>query len=139
MASFPDNLNTPHEETDDEFDTDSYNCHENLLIIQNQMYLEEVRRASLLVSDAESIREHDTLQQHNSSSSSSATSTRTSSTWEADLIEEVRSYECLWNTCCRGYKETPKKAEAWRQISAKINIEGTVTMFYTVYIHFYCS
>ena len=53
MASFPDNLNTPHEETDDDFDTDSYNCNENLLILQNQMYLEEVRRASLLVSDAE--------------------------------------------------------------------------------------
>ena len=133
MASFLDNLNTPHEETDDDFDTDSYNCNENLLIIQNQMY--EVRRASLLVSDAESIRD-DTLQQQNSSSSSSATSTRTSSTWEADLIEEVRSYECLWNTCCRGYKETPKKNEAWRQISGKINIEGTVTIFYTVYIHF---
>ena len=44
--------------------------------------------------------------------------------WEIDLIEEVRSYECLWNTKCRAFKETPKKIEAWRQISAKLNVES---------------
>ena len=30
--------------------------------------------------------------------------------WEVDLIEEVRSHECLWNVKCRAYKETPKKS-----------------------------
>ena len=47
-----------------------------------------------------------------------------SENWEVDQIEEVRSYDCLWNTTCRAFRETPKKAEAWRQISAKLNMEG---------------
>ena len=40
------------------------------------------------------------------------------------LIEEVRKYQCLWNTTCRSFKETPKKAEAWRRVSVAMKMEG---------------
>ena len=39
---------------------------------------------------------------------------------EIDLIEEVRGYDCLWNVRSKALKESPKKAEAWRQILAKL-------------------
>ena len=40
------------------------------------------------------------------------------------LINEVKSYRCLWDTKCRSYKENPKKAEAWRAIASKLQRSG---------------
>ena len=110
----------PHEEVEENFNTDHYNSIEDSFIYNNRLYLQESRRRALVVSDNSEIQEHDAtghqfqLQevQHHSKN------------WEVDLIEEVRNYDCLWNTTSRAFKETPKKAEAWRQISAKLNIEG---------------
>ena len=103
----------------DDFNTEQYDSEENSFIISNQRYLIKEQEKSLIVSDGSSIQEKRLpplqqqhplhIQQHN---------------WEIDLIEEVRSYECLWNTKCRAFKETPKKAEAWRRISAKLNLGG---------------
>eukprot|EP00111_Clytia_hemisphaerica_P013890 TCONS_00040878-protein len=31
------------------------------------------------------------------------------------LINEVKSYQVIWSTFCKGYKETPKTKEAWTQ------------------------
>ncbi|XP_065056835.1 uncharacterized protein LOC135685032 [Rhopilema esculentum] len=36
------------------------------------------------------------------------------------LINEVQLYRCLWDPRARAYKETPKKNEAWKQISTKL-------------------
>ena len=36
------------------------------------------------------------------------------------LINEVQFYRCLWDPRSRAYKETPKKAEAWKQISVTL-------------------
>ena len=44
--------------------------------------------------------------------------------WQVDLINLVHNYPCIWNTTARSFKETPKKTEAWRRISVKLNIEG---------------
>ena len=41
------------------------------------------------------------------------------------LINEIKSYKCLWDTSCRSYKEKPKKDESWRLISAKLQTEGS--------------
>ena len=75
---------------------------------------------AVLVSDSRAIQH----EQHQEQEEEVARSDPPSKNWEVDLIEEVRSYDCLWNTTCRAFKETPKKAEAWRQISAKLNMEG---------------
>lgn len=40
------------------------------------------------------------------------------------LINEVRSFRCLWDTKCRGYKDTPKKTQAWKQIAIKLGRTG---------------
>ena len=40
------------------------------------------------------------------------------------LINEVKSYKCLWDPRCRAYKETPKKLEAWKIISIKLSKSG---------------
>ena len=40
------------------------------------------------------------------------------------LIEDVRKYQGLWNTTARSFKETPKKAEAWRRVLAAMKMEG---------------
>lgn len=40
------------------------------------------------------------------------------------LISEVRPFKCLWDTKCRGYRETPKKIEAWKVISRRIGKHG---------------
>ncbi len=38
---------------------------------------------------------------------------------EADLIELIKDYRCLWDVSCRSFKETPKKQQAWREIAGK--------------------
>ncbi|XP_065642557.1 uncharacterized protein LOC136074181 [Hydra vulgaris] len=53
----------------------------------------------------------------------------TSKSLEAHLIEEARRFPCLWDTTTRSYKETPLKIEAWRQISALLNVEGSYLFF----------
>lgn len=40
------------------------------------------------------------------------------------LINEIRTYRCLWDTKCRAYKDIPKKIEAWRIISTKLGKGG---------------
>ena len=42
------------------------------------------------------------------------------STLEELLVEEVRSQRCLWDTFCWAFKELPKKQQAWKLISAKL-------------------
>ena len=44
--------------------------------------------------------------------------------WQGDLIEEVRTYECVWNTRSKSFKDRFKKAEAWRRISMSLGQEG---------------
>ena len=43
---------------------------------------------------------------------------------EEELIELVRDYRCIWDTSCRSFKEHPKKQQAWRNISGKLNLDG---------------
>ena len=50
---------------------------------------------------------------------------------EADLIELVRDYRCIWDTSCRSFKEHPKKQQAWRSISGKLNLDG---MWYSKFL-----
>ena len=106
-------------EPEDDFNTAQYNSEENAFINANQIYLQDARR-ELLVSDSSDIQQ----EQHQEEVAARQEQHPPSENWEVDLIEEVRSYNCLWNTTCRAFKETPKKAEAWRQISAKLNMEG---------------
>ena len=40
------------------------------------------------------------------------------------LINEVRNFRCLWDTKCRGYKDTPKKTQAWKQIAGRLGKSG---------------
>ena len=40
------------------------------------------------------------------------------------LINEVRSFRCLWDTKCRAYKDTPKKTQAWKSITTKLRKPG---------------
>ena len=37
------------------------------------------------------------------------------------IIEQVRTYPCLWDVQCRSYKETPVKTQAWAKISSSLN------------------
>ncbi|XP_046863507.1 uncharacterized protein LOC124457274 [Xenia sp. Carnegie-2017] len=37
------------------------------------------------------------------------------------LVEEVHRYRILWDTSSRGYKDTVKKNQAWKEISLKLN------------------
>ena len=48
--------------------------------------------------------------------------------WQLSLIEEVKTFPCIWNTKSRGFKETPGKQVAWKIISKHLNMEGTVTI-----------
>ena len=40
------------------------------------------------------------------------------------LINEVKSFRCLWGTRCRSYKENQRIAEAWRAIASKLHRSG---------------
>ena len=40
------------------------------------------------------------------------------------LVEEVHRYRILWDTSSRGYKDTVKKNQAWKEISLKLNRNG---------------
>ena len=40
------------------------------------------------------------------------------------LVEEIRKYECIWNTRCRGYKDSTKKNNAWSELASLFGKEG---------------
>ena len=40
------------------------------------------------------------------------------------LINEVKSYRCIWDTKCHAFKEAPKKNEAWKIIAFKLSRPG---------------
>ena len=44
--------------------------------------------------------------------------------WQLALIEEVKTFPCIWNTKARGFKEAPRKQVAWKMISQHLNMEG---------------
>ena len=44
--------------------------------------------------------------------------------FEEALVEEIRSYPCIWNTYSRSYKEQQKKQFAWSLIENKLRKEG---------------
>ena len=50
------------------------------------------------------------------------------------LINEVKSYKCLWDPRCRAYKETPKKMEAWKIISIKLSKSGE-SQYIAIYLY----
>lgn len=43
---------------------------------------------------------------------------------DAELIELIREYRCIWDTSCRSFKETPKKQQAWKEIARKLEQDG---------------
>ena len=49
-----------------------------------------------------------------------------------NLIEEVRRYPCLWNISLAFHKDKPKKQEAWRRISAVLNIPGIMLIKHSI-------
>jgi hypothetical protein len=49
-----------------------------------------------------------------------------------NLIEEVRRYPCLWNISLASHKDKPKKQEAWRRISAVLNIPGIMLIKHSI-------
>ena len=102
----------------DKFDTQAYNSSEDAMITNNRNYF-------LAISD------NSALRSSNQQTSENETSTNTKKSWEVELIDEVRSYPCLWDTTSRSFKETPKKAEAWRRISSTMNIDG---IYYTLFV-----
>ena len=104
----------------DNFNTQAYNAAEDAMITANRNYLSVSDNSALRSSNSET-------SEHEASSSS------TGRCWEVELIEEVRSYPCLWNTTSRSFKETPKEGEAWRRISASINISGKYSFFVSLY------
>ena len=54
------------------------------------------------------------------------------------LIDLVRSYRIIWFTGGRGYKDSQKKNQAWREIAMKMdNIDGKTGLF-RVLILFLC-
>ena len=48
--------------------------------------------------------------------------------WQLSLIEETKIFLCIWNTKSRGFKEAPRKQVAWKIISQRLYMEGTVTI-----------
>lgn len=48
-----------------------------------------------------------------------------------DLIEKIKNYQCLWDSSSRGFKELPKKQEAWIRIGGKFNVDGKFLSFIT--------
>ena len=47
------------------------------------------------------------------------------------LVEEIRSYPCLWKTSCRSHKEQQKEQFAWHLTEKKLGKEGKL------YTHIY--
>ena len=84
---------------------------------------EEFNRSQILVSDASAIGATGISPISNDEDLSSSSSQQYSNI-QCMLIEEVRKYQCIWNTTCRSFKETPKKAEAWRRVSVAMKMEG---------------
>ena len=44
--------------------------------------------------------------------------------YEQLLINEVKSYRCIWDTIYLAYKEAPKKNEAWKVVASKFSRPG---------------
>ena len=56
--------------------------------------------------------------------SKSKASEKDEAKFEEALVEEIRSYPCIWNTYSRSYKEQQKKQFAWSLIENKLRKEG---------------
>ena len=48
---------------------------------------------------------------------------------EGDLLEEIRSYPCLWKTSCSSSKEQQKKQFAWSLIEQNREKKGNLHIF----------
>lgn len=44
--------------------------------------------------------------------------------FRANLIEEVRKYQCVWDVKCRAFKNIEFKRRAWLKIAAELRVEG---------------
>lgn len=82
-------------QTPDQADDCLFNEEEDNFIISNQRYLEEQQRL-VKVSDNRAIQQQPLPQQLQQQQQLS---------WEVSLIEEVRRYDCIWNTRSRAFKE----------------------------------
>ena len=85
---------------------------------------EEFNRSQILVSDASAIGATGISPPISNDEDLSSSSSQQYSNIQCMLIEEVRKYQCIWNTTCRSFKETPKKDEAWRRVSVAMKMEG---------------
>ena len=84
---------------------------------------EEFSRSQILVNDASAIGATGISPISNDEDLSSSSSQQYSNI-QCLSIEEVRKYQCIWNTTSRSFKETPKNAEAWRRVSVAMKMEG---------------
>ena len=44
------------------------------------------------------------------------------------LINEIKSYSCIWDVLARGYKDQMKTRTAWKNIATKLGKEGTCNL-----------
>ena len=49
--------------------------------------------------------------------------------WQLSLMEEAKTFPCIWNTRSRGFKEAPRNQLVRKIMSQRLNMEGTVTTF----------
>ena len=127
----------------------SYDAAEDLLILQNQRFVADLRQQqnshsfenNLIYLRSQNQSQppiHHQEKQNQQVPNSSPTTTTTmlqqqgaEKDFLGALIEEVRLYRCLWDSSCRAFKELPKKQQAWKQIAEKLNVDGLFLCIFT--------
>ena len=56
---------------------------------------------------------------------------------EADLVDQMQNYRCIWDTSCRSFKETNKKQQAWRELAVSLKENGKLYCWITNGIPFF--